>query len=118
VTVHGEVADADAFMTAHDVLVVPLLSGSGIRIKILEAMALGIPVIATTAGISGIDAQPGEEVIVANDPVSWQQLAVHMKNEQDWLRQIGENGRKRLEMSYNPQALTAQLEAFLLNLPS
>ena len=54
---HGEVDDARKFIQSFRVMVAPLLSGSGIRIKILEGMALGRPVVTTSVGIKGIDAE-------------------------------------------------------------
>lgn len=65
---HGEVSDAISFMKSYRVMVAPLLTGSGIRIKILEGMALGRPVVTTSAGIEGIpfNHQPG--VAVTDDP--------------------------------------------------
>lgn len=68
VIVHGEVADAQAFRAAAAVSVVPLFSGSGIRIKIQEAMALARPVVTTSVGIDGIPAVDGEHVCVADTP--------------------------------------------------
>ncbi|MCX7744810.1 MAG: glycosyltransferase family 4 protein [Flavobacteriales bacterium] len=65
---YGEVQDAIAFMKQFDVLVVPLRHGSGLRIKILEAMALGIPVISTRKGAEGIPVIHGENILLADNP--------------------------------------------------
>jgi glycosyltransferase involved in cell wall biosynthesis len=61
------------FFAQADVLVVPMCVGSGSRIKILEAMAAGLPVVTTSIGIEGIEAIPGKEVIVADDPKEFAQ---------------------------------------------
>ncbi len=66
VVVHGEVKDASEFINRHSVMVVPLLSGSGMRVKILEGMALGKVVITTRLGLEGIDARHKSEVILAD----------------------------------------------------
>jgi len=66
VIVHGEVQDAAEFINLHSVMVVPLLSGSGMRVKILEGMALGKVAITTRLGLEGIDARHKSEVIVAD----------------------------------------------------
>ncbi len=68
---HGEVEDARKFMSDHRVMVAPLLTGSGIRIKILEAMALGRPVVTTRTGIQGIPAIHERDVRVADDPIKF-----------------------------------------------
>ena len=50
VTVHGYVADTLPFWTSATALAVPILSGGGVRVKILEAMAMGVPLVSTTVG--------------------------------------------------------------------
>ncbi len=64
--VHGEVPDSATFIDKHSMMVVPLLSGSGMRAKILEGMALGKVVISTSIGLEGISANHKENVMVAN----------------------------------------------------
>ena len=71
ITFHGEVEDAIRFMQEYRIMVAPLKTGSGIRIKILEGMAMGRPVITTPAGIEGIVAEHGREVLVSRDPEWW-----------------------------------------------
>ncbi len=66
--VHGEVPESVPFIDAHPLMIVPLLSGSGMRAKILEGMALGKIVLTTSIGLEGISATNKEEVIVANTP--------------------------------------------------
>jgi glycosyltransferase involved in cell wall biosynthesis len=68
ITYHGEVKDACKFMQAYRIMVVPLLTGSGIRIKILEGMALGRPVVTTQIGMDGIPAENVRSVFVSDDP--------------------------------------------------
>jgi glycosyltransferase involved in cell wall biosynthesis len=64
----GEVPDADAFIADKKILIVPLWSGGGIRVKILEAMASGKIVITTAKGIKGIEAKADEHFLRANSP--------------------------------------------------
>jgi len=66
---HGEVENARAFLQSYQLMVAPLLTGSGIRIKILEAIALGRPVITTSAGIEGLNYINHPCVIVEDDPL-------------------------------------------------
>lgn len=67
VTSMGEVADANAFIADKKILIVPLRSGGGIRVKILEAMAAGKIVISTDVGMQGISAEPGVHYLRANN---------------------------------------------------
>jgi len=64
----GEVEDAYRFMCSKAVMVVPVLSGSGIRIKIIEGMALGKAVVSTTIGCEGIPAIDHENILIADTP--------------------------------------------------
>lgn len=66
VVVHGEVPDAVEFIQKHPITVVPLFSGSGMRVKILEGLALGRVVVSTTVGKEGIEANHGEQIFVAD----------------------------------------------------
>ena len=61
----GEVTDADVFIADKKILIVPLKSGGGIRVKILEAMAKGKVIISTAVGMQGIDAIPGKHYLLA-----------------------------------------------------
>ena len=67
----GTVPDFMAFANRHHLMAVPLLSGSGIRMKIAEAMVSGIPVITTGAGIQGIPAEKNKEYLQADNPKEW-----------------------------------------------
>jgi polysaccharide biosynthesis protein PslH len=67
VVVHGEVANAISFMDAYKIMVVPLFSGSGMRVKILEGMALGKTIITTEMGKEGIHAENGIHLLEASD---------------------------------------------------
>ncbi len=63
---HGEIENAHAFMDNHSIMVVPLFAGSGLRIKIVEAMARSKPVITTSIGAQGIEVNAGKEILIAN----------------------------------------------------
>lgn len=68
VVVHGEVENSNSFISQHPVMVVPLLSGSGMRVKILEGMALGKLIITTSLGLEGIPAIHKEHIMIADTP--------------------------------------------------
>ena len=71
VVVTGYVADLEPIFRRAAVTVVPLNAGSGMRVKILEAFSRGIPVVSTSVGVEGIDARPGEHLVVADDVESF-----------------------------------------------
>lgn len=68
VVFHGEVPNSPDFLNQHSVTVVPLLSGGGMRAKILEGMAVGKVVLSTRVGMEGIDAQHRKECLLADSP--------------------------------------------------
>ena len=78
ITFHGEVEDAVRFMQTYRVMVAPLLTGSGIRIKVLEGLALGRPVVTTSAGIEGIPVQDYPCVAVTDDPEQFSSHVIRM----------------------------------------
>lgn len=68
VYLHGYVSNIETFWTRAGALAVPLLSGGGVRVKILEAMAMGVPVVSTTIGCEGLDVRNGEHLLIADTP--------------------------------------------------
>ena len=64
----GYVPDLNEYLERATVSIAPMRSGSGIQNKVLEAMAAGIPVVATTVGLGGLRAIPGEHLLVADTP--------------------------------------------------
>ncbi|MGV3630194.1 MAG: glycosyltransferase family 4 protein [Bacteroidota bacterium] len=66
VVFHGKVPNMLDFMSKHGTLIVPLKSGSGVRIKILEALSIGVPVISTEKGKEGINLTPKKHFLTAN----------------------------------------------------
>jgi polysaccharide biosynthesis protein PslH len=90
---HGEIPDAQRFMNQHSISIVPLFSGSGIRIKILEAMMLGRVVLTTSMGLEGISAKDGEEVLIANTPYEFAEKIDHCLKNPEILRGIGKRAQ-------------------------
>jgi glycosyltransferase involved in cell wall biosynthesis len=68
ITLAGHVDDIKALIASCTISIAPLLSGGGTRLKILEAMALGIPVVATSKGVEGLEAQMGDQLLIADSP--------------------------------------------------
>ena len=94
VQVHGEVPDAAAFINQHSIMVVPLLSGSGMRAKILEGMALGKVVLSTSIGLEGIDARQEQEALVADHPEAFLKAVEWSCDHPEQLFYIGQRARR------------------------
>ncbi len=73
VFIHGFVDSAAAFMRQYDLMLVPLLSGGGMRVKIIEGMALGKCMLSTTVGAEGIAVRDGHDIVLRDSAAAWQQ---------------------------------------------
>lgn len=93
VTVHGEVPDAAAFINQHPVMVAPLLSGGGMRAKILEGMALGRVVLSTPLGLEGIHARHLQEALIAETPQDFLNAVKWCIAEGPALQRLGEQAQ-------------------------
>ncbi|HER08369.1 MAG TPA: glycosyltransferase [Bacteroides sp.] len=112
VVFHGEVEDAISFMQAYRVMVAPLLTGSGIRIKILEAMALGRPVVTTPVGIEGIPAEHGREAMVAEDPDNFADQVVALFNKDQEAVRMVQLARHLVQQNFDTFTLSTRLSRF------
>ena len=112
VDVIGEVPDAKEFVSNHDVAIVPLLSGSGIRIKIIESMAMGKTVITTRVGAEGILYDEEVNIIIAENKAKMVE-AIRSLNENPQIAvRIGEEARKLVEETYDNRKIISRLLMF------
>ena len=105
------VDNAQQFMNEHDVMIAPLLSGSGMRIKIMEGMALGKPIITTTIGAEGIEITDRENILIADTPEEMAQMIAFCTNHVKKCEEIGKNARKLVENNYAQEIITKDLVA-------
>ncbi len=112
VNVLGEVADAKEFIRNHDIAIVPLLSGSGIRIKIIESMAMGRTVITTMIGAEGIQYSEYENIIIADSPAKMTEVICKIIKEPEEAQRIGRNARKLIEEVYDNKKIIERLLIF------
>ena len=112
VVVAGEVPDATAFMADKQINIVPLKSGSGIRIKIIEAMALAKTVITTTVGARGIDYTDGHDLLIADTPQQFVEAIKRCTTDKDFCKQVGNNARRLIAQRYDNNTLTEKLILF------
>ncbi len=109
---HGEIEDAIKFMQSYRIMVAPLFTGSGIRIKILEAMALGRPVVTTPIGIEGIPARNNVEVMVSGDPESFKNQIIRLCKEDDTAMGMVREGRKLVQENFDTFELSTRITRF------
>lgn len=108
----GEVEDAATFMNTKQIMIVPLLSGSGLRVKIIEGMALGKTIISTSIGAEGIDYENGKHLLIANTPVEFVQQIKKCVNDKKFTEYIGNNAKQWVKEKYDNNKITDKLIDF------
>ncbi len=101
IVVTGRVSEIVPYFSAATVFVVPLRIGSGTRLKILEALAMGKAVVSTTVGAEGLALQNREEIMIADEPNHFAEAVIQLLTDPELRKKIGENGRKRVEQDYD-----------------
>lgn len=110
---HGEVANAKAYINAHGICLIPLLSGSGLKIKLLENMALGKPIITTSEGARGVSVENGEHVLIADTPKDFQDAMLLLAGDQSLRKKLGESAQAFVKIHFSEQKITNKLLEFL-----
>ena len=113
VEVTGWVKDIRPFMARSTIMVVPMRGGSGMRVKILNALAMGLPVISTSVGCEGIDVTPGENILIANDTEAFVQQIITLFKDRSLQQKLSCNGIKLIQDKYSWHAVENQIEASL-----
>jgi glycosyltransferase involved in cell wall biosynthesis len=116
VTLHGEVDDAIKFMHTHSIMIVPLLSAGGIRVKIIEAMACGKAIITTSIGAEGIDGVHNEHFVIANDAESMADAIVRLLHSPTEVARLGQNARALACEHFDNRKIIASLTGFYTTL--
>lgn len=109
IIIHGEVEDAVKYMQQYDFFIVPLFSGSGMRVKILEAMAMGKIVISSDVGIEGIPASEDKEYIKANTKEEYLTAFDKIFSGGYPNRILGRNARSFIEDNYEIGLISTRL---------
>ncbi|MDP4208575.1 MAG: glycosyltransferase family 4 protein [Bacteroidota bacterium] len=109
---HGEVPDAGAFINQFDIMVCPLFSGSGIRVKIIEAMQHGKVVIASAKATAGIPAVNGKHLLLAETPHAFSEQIGQLLSDPGKAQQISINASALVTENFNILALTSKLIEF------
>ena len=97
----GRVDDVRTFITNAKVFIVPLRIGGGTRLKILEAMASGVPVVSTSIGAEGLDAKNNEQLLIADSPREFAEKVISIMEDKELEMRLGGEGRKFVEEKYN-----------------
>ncbi len=105
----GYVPDVRGPLGRYAVFICPILSGSGVRVKLLEAFAAGIPVVSTTVGAEGLATRDGEFCALADDPVGFAERVLHLFEHAEDAAQMAERARAEVEANWDMFLITRRL---------
>ncbi|MDD5147110.1 MAG: glycosyltransferase family 4 protein [Candidatus Daviesbacteria bacterium] len=112
----SEIADVREAYQKASILVAPIYGGGGTRYKNFEAFASGLPVVTTSIGIRGTDAQDGKEVIIRDDPDEIAKAAIKLLNDKILSKRIAENAKKMVRAKYDWDPIAKKLSNIYENL--
>ena len=109
IQITGHVNDILPYIDKAAVFVVPLRIGSGTRIKILEAFALGKPVISTSIGCEGLEVRDGENILIADEPNEFAKKTTTLLNDELFRKRLGDAGRKLVKEKYDWEVISEKI---------
>lgn len=113
VVLTGFVEDIRPLITQSLVCVIPLLEGGGSRLKLLEAFALGTPVVSTSKGAEGIAARHEEHLLIANTPQEFADAILRLYHEPALAQRLATNARRLVEQNFDWQDIVEKLDSII-----
>jgi glycosyltransferase involved in cell wall biosynthesis len=101
ITVTGYVPELKPYYENASLVVIPVRAGSGMRVRILEAFALGMPTVTTTVGLEGIEGTPGENILVADTAIEFASAVVQLLMDRSLQQKLSDGGRRLAENRYD-----------------
>lgn len=112
---HGEVANSNAYIEAHGICLIPIHSGGGIKIKLLESMAQGKPIITTSEGASGIDVIHQEHVLIADNANDFAKAMELLAKDETLRIKLGTNAKSFIASHFGESIISKKLSEFIRN---
>jgi polysaccharide biosynthesis protein PslH len=109
IKVHGYVEDIRPFMNSNNIFVAPIRAGGGIKLKVLEAMSMGMPVVGTSLAFAGIEHKDNLNCMVADSPEAFAAKIIELYRDGEMRRAIGKNARELVKRLYNWDVLSARM---------
>lgn len=106
--IHGYVEDASTFMQQYDLMLVPLLSGGGMRLKVIEGMSLGKCIFSSAVGAEGIEYSNGKDIVICENPEEWIRKILEYFHDPEKFSSIEVNSRKLIQEVYDNKKVTGQ----------
>jgi len=112
----GFVDDLAALIDSVDVAVMPITVGSGVRIKMIDYMSRGVPVVATSESLEGANCRDGIDVVVAETDEEFASAIVGLLTDRNKANYIGENGRKYANEHFSPEVFERSMGKMIRSL--
>ena len=116
IQVIGEVENAAEFFTRNGIMTIPLLTGSGMRVKAIEGMASGRPTVSTEIGVDGLGLVHGEHAFVANTPEEFANHILFLLESNDTASKIAQSGQAYIRKKFSNKNIISDLVKFLKKL--
>lgn len=116
VVVTGRVPDVRPYVERAAAFVVPLRMGSGTRLKVLEGLAQGKPMVSTTIGCEGINVRDGQHLLIADNAPAFARAVLRLLDDPNFGTNLGQAGRALVEREYAWAALARHLEGFYVEM--
>ncbi|PCH91070.1 MAG: glycosyl transferase family 4 [Bacteroidetes bacterium] len=116
VIVEGEINNVKEYMASEDIMIVPLISGSGMRVKIIEGMAFGKVIISTSVGAEGINYEHEKDILIANTANEYVEMVGKCFSDNDLYHDIGDNARVLARSQYDNKVIAEKLISFYKSL--
>ncbi|WP_298817348.1 glycosyltransferase family 4 protein [Chloroflexus sp.] len=110
ITVPGYVEDPRPYLERTAALIVPVHAGGGMRVKILEALARGLPVVSTTIGYEGIEVTPGKHLLVGDTPAAFAAALIQLLRDPALGQRLAAQGRRVAEERYDWRVVCPAIE--------
>lgn len=115
VIITGYVEDVRPYLARASVVIEPITVAMGIRTRVLEALAMGKPVVATSSAVGGIDITPNEDIIIADNPNEFAERVIQLLNDEELRGRIGKNARKLVEKKYSWEIMSEKFHKVLIS---
>lgn len=110
INVTGYVEDPTDYYQQAALMIVPLRAGGGMRVKILNALSQGLPMVSTTLGAEGIAVEHGRHLLIADEPQAFAEATLQLLDDRQLADELGRNGRTLAETLYDYRAACQPLD--------
>ncbi len=113
IIVKGAIDSPTEYMAGKQIMVVPLFAGSGVRVKIIEGMALGKAIVATSIAVEGVDITNGKNILIADSAKNFANAVIGLLKHPEAVKEIGEKAAEFINQNYRPAVVIKKLESFI-----